>query len=86
MPALIKECEAKGFPITVDSSNNFDMGEASGHFIYIEDPDGTWLEFVEAYKIPVVKKLNWYLGLKKRNQEKPLPDWMLKALRFNKVK
>lgn len=91
MEYLRKECEEEGFPFTVDSDihpegSSFDMGEAAGHFAYIEDPDGTLIEFVETHKIPVMKKLGWYLNLKKRNPEKPLPDWILKALKYNKVK
>ena len=62
------------------------MGEAAGHFTYIEDPDGTLIEFVETHKIPIAKKINWYLDLKKRNPEKALPKWMLKALGLNRVK
>lgn len=85
MKALQKECEDAGFPFTVDSSDTFDMGEAGGHFSYIEDPDGTWIEFVETHKVPIMKKLGWYLNLKNRNPEKPLPKWMLKAMRFNRV-
>jgi len=82
-------CASKGFPFTVDTSadsDGFDMGEAAGHFSYIEDPDGTLIEFVEAHKIPIIKKINWYLDLRKRNPEKPLPNWMLKTLAFNRVK
>ena len=83
-------CESKGFPFTVDSSHSlgkeFDMGEASGHFSYIEDPDGTLIEFVEAHKIPIAKKWGWYLDLRKRKPEKPLPNWMLRALSLNRVK
>ncbi len=45
MADLRKNCEAHGHPFTVDSSNSFDMGEASGHFVYIEDPDGALIEF-----------------------------------------
>ena len=86
MEALRKKCESKGFPFTVDSGKTFDMGEAGGHFSYIEDPDGTLIEFVETHKIPVVKKLGWYMNLKKRPADKDLPKWMLKALRFNRVK
>jgi hypothetical protein len=62
------------------------MGEAAGHFTYIEDPDGTLIEFVETRKIPIVKKWGWYLNLQKRPAEKRLPDWMLKALKFNRKK
>ena len=54
------------------------MGGHSGQFTYVEDPDGTWIEFVETHKIPIVKKLGWYLDTRKRPQGKPLPKWMLK--------
>lgn len=86
MEALKKECENKGFPFTVDSSNSFDMGEAAGRFSYIEDPDGTWIEFVETHKVPVMKKFGWYINLKKRDPNKHLPNWMLRAMGLNKVK
>ena len=79
-------CEAKGHPFTVDSADSFDMGEAAGHFSYVEDPDGTLIEFVETHKLPIMKKLNWYLDLRKRQADKPLPNWMLKSLAFNRVK
>jgi catechol 2,3-dioxygenase-like lactoylglutathione lyase family enzyme len=92
MKALRKECEEKGFNFTVDShvkhnnNNSFDMGEAAGHFSYIEDPDGTLIEFVETHKVPIIKKFGWYINLRKRNPRKPLPNWMIKALSFNRVK
>lgn len=86
MAALKEKCEKAGNPFTVDSSNSFDMGEAAGHFSYIEDPDGTLIEFVETHKIPILKKIGWYLDLRKRNPEKQLPTWMLKALALNRKK
>ncbi len=79
MPALGEFCAKHGHPFTVDScpaGEVFDMGEASGHFTYIEDPDGTLIEFVETHKIPIVKKLNWYLDMRKRDREKQLPKIM----------
>lgn len=79
-------CESKGHPFTVDSSESFDMGEAAGHFVYIEDPDGTLIEMVETHKVPVLKKIGWYLNLKNRPAEKPLPDWMVKSMGMNRVK
>ena len=85
-PAMKQLCAEKGYPYTVDSGEKFDMGEAAGHFSYIEDPDGALIEFVETKKIPILKKLGWYLDLRKRDALKPLPDWMLKALKFNRVK
>ena len=92
MTALKAKCESMGFPFTVDSSvkhnemNSFDMGEASGHFTYIEDFDGTLIEFVETHKIPLLKSLGINLNLRNFNPEKPLPDWLLKALRFGRIK
>lgn len=86
MEALKKECEDAGFEFTVDSGDTFDMGEAGGRFSYIEDPDGTWIEFVETHKVPVMKKLGWYINLKKRDPKKRLPNWMLKAMGMNRVK
>jgi catechol 2,3-dioxygenase-like lactoylglutathione lyase family enzyme len=91
MDELRKFCESKGFPFTVDSKNShdgssFDMGEAAGHFSYIEDPDGTLIEFVETHKVPILKKLGWYLDLRKRDPNKSLPDWILKTLKYSRVK
>lgn len=86
MDALEKECKEKGFPFTVDSGKTFDMGEAGGRFSYIEDPDGAWIEFVETHKVPVMKKLGWYVHLKNRKPGKSLPMWMLKAMGMNRVK
>ncbi len=82
---LVKEdCRKMGYPFTVDSADSFEMGDAAGHFAYNEDPDGTLIEYVEAHKVPILKKWGWYFNLKKRDATKPLPNWMLKALRFNK--
>ncbi len=86
MSALRQECAEKGFPFRVDSENSFKMGEAAGHWSYIEDPDGTLIEFIETHKIPLVKKWNWYIDLRKRDPLKPLPNWLIKALGFNRVK
>ncbi len=83
MRALGKFCAEKGHPFTVDSCPgdvSFDMGDASGHFTYIEDPDGTLIEFVETHKIPVVKKLGWFIDMKKRDPRKPLPKFLLRMI------
>jgi len=86
MQTLKKHCADKGHPFTIESNPDFDMGDAAGQFAYIEDPDGALIEFVETHKIPVVKKINWYLNLDKMNPKKALPSWMLKALKFSRVK
>jgi len=91
MDNLKKVCTEKGFPFTVDSKlshqgNSFDMGEAAGHFSYIEDPDGTLIEFVETHKVAILKKIGWYLDLRKKDPQKALPKWMLRTLSFSRVK
>ena len=91
MDNLRKYCDNEGFPFSVDSmqshaGHSFDMGEAAGHFAYIEDPDGTLIEFVETHKVPVIKALGWYLNMRKRDPNKPLPSWMIRMLRFSRVK
>lgn len=85
MDAMREKCKNFGCAFTVDSGN-FDMGEAAGHFAYVEDPDGTLIEFVEAHKIPIMKKIGWYLDLRKRPKGKSLPMWMLKALGFGRIR
>lgn len=90
MDTLKWECSEKGFPFTVDSAakegESFDMGEAAGHFTYIEDPDGTLIEFVETHKVPILKKLGISIDMTKRDPLKNLPDWLVKAMRFNRFK
>ncbi|MDA3616202.1 VOC family protein [Polluticaenibacter yanchengensis] len=78
-------CKDAGYPLTIDSGD-FAMGEAAGRFSYNEDPDGTLLEYVETYKVPILKKIGWYLNLRNRAADKHLPNWMVKALRFSRVK
>jgi len=86
MDALRQEAKEKGFPFTVDSAESFDMGEAAGHFAYISDPDGTPIEFVETHKVPIIKALNWNIDLRKRDPDKSLPKWMIKTMRWKRVK
>ena len=85
MNAMKSKCKLAGHPFTVDSGD-FDMGDAAGHFAYIEDPDGTLIEFVETHKVPILKKIGWSLNLKDRNPSKDLPRWMIKALGFQRKK
>lgn len=86
MNALKERMKSNGVLFTVDSADTFDMGKAGGRFAYAEDPDGTLIEMVETHKVPILKKLGWYLDLKKRGQHKPLPNWMINAMGLNKVK
>ncbi|WP_282035658.1 VOC family protein [Saccharicrinis aurantiacus] len=86
MDALREECKSKNNAFTVDSSDSFDMGVAAGHFAYIEDPDGTLIEFVETHKLPIIEKLGWYMNLKGRDPKKGLPKWMINTLAFSRIK
>ncbi len=86
MDGLKKHGDSLGIKFTVDSHESFAMENAAGRFCYAEDPDGTLIELVETHKIPLLKKLGIYLNLKKRNQQKPLPDWMINLLSLSKVK
>lgn len=92
MDSLEKECNALGYPFTVNSNvkhnekGSFDMGEAAGHFTYIEDPDGTLIEFVETHRIPLLKALGINLNLDKRDPEKSLPHWIINMMGLKKVK
>lgn len=86
MNALKEQMKQNQVEFTVDSADTFDMGKSGGRFAYAEDPDGTLIEMVETHKVPILKKLGWYLNLKKRGQHKPLPNWMINAMGLNKVK
>lgn len=86
MESLRSKCDKNGFPFTIDSQGAFKMGETSGHWCYAEDPDGTLIEFVETFKLPIFKKLNWYLDLRKRSPHKSLPNWILRSLSLNRKK
>lgn len=86
MKALGAGVEKVGHKFTVDSSDSFDMGKAAGHFTYVEDRDGTLIEFVETHKVPVLAKLGLYLNLRNRDPRKPLPNWMVSLMGLNKVK
>ena len=84
MDAVKEQTEAMGHPFVCDSGADFGMGDANGHFTYVEDPDGTLIEFVETYKIPIAKKFGLFLNLANKDDRKPLG--ILKLLRFAKVK
>ncbi|MGB7393452.1 MAG: VOC family protein [Pricia sp.] len=86
MDALRKEAEHLGHPLTVDSAESFDMGDAAGRFGYIEDPDGTLIELVETHKVPIFKRLGIYIDLKNRHPSKPLPKWLVKMMRVHRVR
>jgi len=89
MDALRIACKDKGYPFTIDSyealgGNSFDMGDSAGLFSYIEDKGGALIEFVEGHRLPLVK--GFALNLQKRPPQKPLPNFLVKMMRFKKYK
>ncbi len=87
MKALGEKLEKEGFGFTCDTKDVLSMGESTKvHCTYIEDPDGCLIELIEVYKIPIVEKWGIFLNVEKRRPDQPLPNWMLKALRFSRVK
>lgn len=89
MRALEKKCNELGFPFTVDSNKDaehFDMGEASGHFTYIEDPDGTLIELVEAHKLTILKRPHIFIDMLKRDRKKAFPKFFFRLMGMKKVK
>lgn len=88
MRALEEKCNSLGFPFTVDSNKDaehFDMGEASGHFTYIEDPDGTLIELVEAHKLTILKRPHIYIDMLKRDRTKSFPKFFFRLMGMSKV-
>ncbi len=75
-----------GHGFTCDSSSGLHMGKTRVHCTYIEDPDGTLIELIEVYKIPIMEKWGIFLDVHKRDPLKPLPRFMLKSMRFNRRK
>ena len=87
MKALGQRLEQMGHGFTCDTKNVLSMGDSTKvHCTYTEDPDGTLIELIEVYKMPIIEKFGIYLNVEKRAPSQPLPDMMLKALRFMRVK
>ena len=87
MEALGKALQKAGHGFTCDTKDVLSMGESTKvHCTYCEDPDGTLIEMIEVYKIPIIEKLGIYLNVEKRKPSQPLPDLMLKALKFTRIK
>ena len=89
MRNLEKRCNELGYPFTVDSckdDGHFDMGEASGHFAYIEDPAGTLIELVEAHKLTIMKHPHITINMLKRNRKKAFPKFFFRLMALNKVR
>ena len=86
MKALGDDLAKVGYGFTCDSNDALSMGNTKVHCTYIHDKDRTLIELIEVYKVPIIEKWGVFLNVEKRDPLKPLPDFMLKALRFSKIK
>lgn len=86
MECLKNKASKLNYPFSVDSKDSFAMEKAGGRFCYVEDPDGTLIELVETHAVPIFKKVGWYLNLKKRKKDRPLPKWMIGMMGLTKIK
>ncbi len=86
MKKLGENLAAQGFPFRCDSNDALSMGQTKVHCTYIDDKDGTLIELIEVYKVPIVEKWGIFLNVEKRDPLKPLPNFMLNALRFSRIK
>jgi catechol 2,3-dioxygenase-like lactoylglutathione lyase family enzyme len=86
MEALGTDLAKRGVPFRCDTADAIGMGETKVHCTYIDDPDECWLEMIEVQKVPIIEKWGLFLDVQKRGQDEPLPRWMLKSLRFSRVK
>jgi catechol 2,3-dioxygenase-like lactoylglutathione lyase family enzyme len=93
MAALKAICVDMGRPFTVESgadqldpSSEIGMGRSSGSFFCIEDPDGALIGFAETHRLAIIRRLGLYLNLLGRDPEKPLPNLLLKTLRWHREK
>jgi hypothetical protein len=86
MKALGQDLSEAGYGFTCDSNDALNMGQTKVHCTYIHDKDRTLIEMIEVYKVPIIEKWGIFLNVEKRDPLKPLPDFMLKALRFSRIK
>ncbi len=86
MACISRACDDLDRSLTVKSDPDFLMGDAAGHWGYAEDPDGTLIEFVQTLKVTLLPALGWKISLHDRPVGKPLPRWMVAALRCKRRK
>jgi catechol 2,3-dioxygenase-like lactoylglutathione lyase family enzyme len=86
MKALGEDLGKAGYHFTCDSQDALSMGQTKVHCTYIHDKDHTLIEMIEVFKVPIIEKWGIFLNVEKRDPLKPLPDFMLKALRFSRIK
>lgn len=86
MEGMRDRIRSLGSDFVCDSGTDFKMEAADGRFTYVEDPDGTLIELVETFRIPILKKWGIFLDLARRDSHRQLPRLITRALSFMRVK
>lgn len=90
MDQIKAHCQNHGYDFTVDSheterGQSFKMGNVSSRVAYINDPDGTAIEFVETHRVPLIPALGLAINLQGKKSRKNFPNWVLKLLALKRV-
>jgi len=84
--SLVWRCPPLGDRFVAEIHPFVAPNEPWGAVDYVEDQDGTLVEIVETHRIPILKKLGWYLDLRRRSPRRRLPRLMLRALGLARVR
>ena len=85
MTALEDVCAARGFPFTVDSRSVVRHGRRCRPLQLRRGPRRHPDRVRGNPPAAASQSFGWYLDLRKRDPTAPLPDWMLKVLRWRRV-
>lgn len=86
MKGLQEKLKAQQIYFACDSNEALSMGKTKVHCAYITDPDGVLIELIEVFKIPLLEKWGIFLNVHGKNAGKQLPKWLIKMLRFSRIK
>jgi catechol 2,3-dioxygenase-like lactoylglutathione lyase family enzyme len=86
MRGLAEVLAQKNIQFKCDSQAALSMGKTQVHCAYICDPDGVLIELIEVYKIPLIEKWGIFLNVHGKKAGKALPNWMIRLLRFSRIK
>jgi catechol 2,3-dioxygenase-like lactoylglutathione lyase family enzyme len=76
----------KNIQLQCDSHAALSMGKTQVHCAYVVDPDGILIELIEVYKIPLIEKWGIFLNVHGKKAGKALPNWLIRLLRFSRIK
>lgn len=86
MRGLADVLAQKNIQFKCDSQAALSMGKTQVHCAYVVDPDGILIELIEVYKIPLIEKWGIFLNVHGKKAGKALPNWLIRLLRFSRIK